>query len=41
MRKAIIKIDIPTVKEEKGKIPMVYNVKGMIKIIEGQIATYC
>lgn len=37
-RKATIIIDIPVVKKEEGSIPMQMHVKGMIAIIESQIA---
>lgn len=37
-RKATITIDVPVVKKEEGKIPMQFDVEGMIAILESQIA---
>jgi|TARA_Y100000310_G_scaffold333960_1_gene412610 hypothetical protein len=36
-KEATIKIDVPIVRNEKGKIYQRYSVKGMIRILEGQI----
>jgi hypothetical protein len=39
-RKATIIIDIPQVKKEQSSINMIFDVKGMLEVLEGQIATF-